>query len=162
MKTKYNNPTIFKFRFLKESAAFRVGASDGSGKLYGNFFPQAGVINKPIPGIHGNNFVLGADLNHVFEIELEPETVRGLPSHIAQHSDESVKNAYRVEQAKEASEAHRRNNAFRDEFQHYADMGMIEIISDSFMDEQKVLEEDEPVLSEVRKAGRPKKDDTNG
>jgi hypothetical protein len=153
-KSKHNTNTVVKFKFLLERG-FRLGNSEQTGKTWGNFVPANGFINKPFPGMAGNAWVQGADLSHVFEIELESEIVRGLPGHIANDADESIRNAYRVEQAKEASEAHRRNNAIRDELAHYSDLGIIEVISDSFLDEQKVYADEEP----VKKMGRPKKEE---
>ncbi len=156
-RTIHSTATIIKFCFLK-AGGFRIGRSGDNDKQFGNFFPKQGMNMVQVPGVAGNAWVEGYDFNHIFEVELESETVRGLPGHIAKHSDETVKNAYKVEQAKLAAEVHTVNNEIRDELSYQEEQGLIKIVSDSFMDEQKVIsEEDDTSYPAVKSVGRPKK-----
>jgi hypothetical protein len=158
----HNTATIIKFRFLKPGPAFRIGQYSAEGKVigkeFGNFYPKQGrhLINNP--RVEGNTWVEGYDLEHVFSVELETEIVRGLPAHIAQHSDEVTRNAYKVDQAKVAGEAHAHNNYIRDELAYHEEQGTIKILSDSFLDEVKVVTEDTSYPS-AKSVGRPKKVD---
>lgn len=149
MRTKVTNTnTIIKFRF-KRPIGFRIGAYDANGKPinkeFGNFVPTMINVKIKVDGVDGDSWAQDYDYTQLHSVELDSELVRGLPAHIASHADENVRNAYLVEQAKEAAEAHHFNNAIRDELYKYEHEGVIEIVHDSFLDEKRTTVEDKPI-----------------
>lgn len=141
--------TTIKFLFRKPGAFSVEG--------FGNFWPTMTMTFKQIPGIAGNFAEQGYDFTKEHAVVLDTERPRDLPSDVQDADDDAVRTAYRIRQAEAAANQHEKNNKVRDELQYHESTGLIEIVHDSFMDED--LPEDIPdeVSPDKPKRGRPQK-----
>lgn len=132
-KTSILERTLIKFRFVK-AGGFTISG-------YGNFWPDMTMKPKQIPGISGQFWEIDYDFNKVFEVKLKPENPRELPDHIAAKTDEVTRSAYLVEAAKIAATSHEENNRARDELNRLVEVGLIELLGDSFYDQEETTDE---------------------
>lgn len=147
-------------RFIKSGPGISVSVFNGNDAVlsFGNLYPPSKMYPKVVANVAGQIWETGADLTSVTDLELLQETVRDLPKHIENHSSEQVRTAYVVRLAEEASRAHEINNKVRDQLQHYADLGIIEVVYDTFLDDISTNDENvETDETKGSKRGRPAK-----
>ena len=120
-----------KFKFLKPMGL--VFADKG------NFFPEMVDKMQTVPGRAGLWPFHDYDYEKIYTLDLLDEIPAEWPSYF-KDLPEAVHLEYLRSKASQAAEYHEANNTIRRQAEYYAEMGYIEIISDTFIDGLKAKE----------------------
>ena len=127
--------TVITFRFIRP-VAINLPSFPDQGITLGNFYPGYEFRMETRPNINKPIQVGYYNMGKEFHVTLLSEAPRDLPEYL-DNTDPDVVRAYKVEQAKAATRNHDLNNIIRDRLRDYEKDGIIEIVSDSFLDSKK-------------------------